>query len=300
MSEMHYPMYTQPDSKSVHREQSLPRGLGRAPIDGPFLRMRDLIDRIERMSLEKTRADQPIVDEALPSPAPEESNGNGSHEFASVEFEVEHLSSPSSLSDPHSGAALEYHDVATDDEDIAFAPLFANGHQENAEAPDPLAIYAVDYLLPHLNGEHTGQACFDVAAEQVSQKWSADLAPYPSDHPEVQEAATPPTDLESTAEETPGASGGVARSIDDLEASAGRWWINFNGELRLNRVARLRSRLQESPFVIEARFEQIEHGLIALRVVTGGAVTTAQMDWVLRQLLEAFSLNENCAILSPQ
>ena len=77
-----------------------------------------------------------------------------------------------------------------------------------------------------------------------------------------------------------------------------RWWVNFNGDVSLERLARLRQVLGESPFTIETRFEEISEGLIILRVVTDRTLTEAHVDWIVRQVMGSVGLNRDAAILS--
>jgi hypothetical protein len=79
-----------------------------------------------------------------------------------------------------------------------------------------------------------------------------------------------------------------------------RWWVNFNGDVSLERLARLRQVLGESPFTIEARFDEITDGLIVLRIVTDHKLTEAHVDWIVRQVMSSVGLNRDAAILSSR
>ncbi len=79
-----------------------------------------------------------------------------------------------------------------------------------------------------------------------------------------------------------------------------RWWVNFNGDISLERLAKLRALLNESPFTIETRFEEITDGLIVLRVVTDRHISMEQVDWIVRQMMDSVGLDRNSAIVSRQ
>ena len=77
-----------------------------------------------------------------------------------------------------------------------------------------------------------------------------------------------------------------------------RWWVHFNGDISLERLARFRNVLSESPFAIDARFSEITDGLILMRLVTEGHFSDAQVDWIIRQVMDAVGLDRGAAILS--
>lgn len=114
----------------------------------------------------------------------------------------------------------------------------------------------------------------------------------PVRRPEKNPATTPP---ERTALRQPGQYQTFKEAGDDqLE----RWWVNFNGVVSLERLARLRHVLAESPFTFEARFDEITDGLIILRIVTDRKLTRAHVDWIVRQVMASVGLNRDTAILS--
>lgn len=76
------------------------------------------------------------------------------------------------------------------------------------------------------------------------------------------------------------------------------WWINFSGDVSLDRLARLRRIVDESPFTIEARFDEVCDGLIVMRVLTENVLTIPQMDWIIRQVMDSVGIDRNTAILS--
>lgn len=126
------------------------------------------------------------------------------------------------------------------------------------------------------------------------------------------EASVPPGDR-ALSEETrqaepepgpaPQAAGGQAEARRSERASStdehlARWWINFNGDVSLERLSRLRALLDESPFTIDTRYDEITDGLIVLRVVTDQHITMDQLDWILRQLMDLVGLDRKSAIIS--
>lgn len=90
--------------------------------------------------------------------------------------------------------------------------------------------------------------------------------------------------------------GVVSGERDQLQ----RWWVNFNGDLSLERLARLRRIIEESPFAVESRFDEIAEGLIVLRIVTDARLTMEQVDWIVRQVMVNVGMDRNAAILSQQ
>lgn len=79
-----------------------------------------------------------------------------------------------------------------------------------------------------------------------------------------------------------------------------RWWVNFNGDLSLERLAKLRAHLNDSPFTIDTRYDEITDGLIVMRVVTEEHISMDQLNWILRQLMDLVGLDRNSAIISKQ
>jgi hypothetical protein len=77
-----------------------------------------------------------------------------------------------------------------------------------------------------------------------------------------------------------------------------RWWVNFNGDISLERLATLRRMLTESPFTIEVRFDEITDGLIVLKVVTEHNISMDQMDWLIKNVMQLVGMDQNAAILS--
>lgn len=79
-----------------------------------------------------------------------------------------------------------------------------------------------------------------------------------------------------------------------------RWWVHFNGDLSLDRLSQLRAHLDESPFTLDTRFDEITDGLIVLRIVTDERISMDHLDWILRQLMERVGLDRKSAIISKQ
>jgi hypothetical protein len=77
-----------------------------------------------------------------------------------------------------------------------------------------------------------------------------------------------------------------------------RWWVNFNGDISLERLATLRRMLTESPFTIEVRFDEITDGLIVLKVVTEHNISMDQMNWLIKNVMQLVGMDQNAAILS--
>jgi hypothetical protein len=83
-------------------------------------------------------------------------------------------------------------------------------------------------------------------------------------------------------------------SEDNLQ----RWWVSFNGDISLDRLSRTRTALSESPFTIEARFDDITDGLIVLRVVTERHLTFEQVEWLVQLVMQSVGLDRNAAVIS--
>ena len=101
----------------------------------------------------------------------------------------------------------------------------------------------------------------------------------------------------------------VARAIAETESDSSdqesdenleRWWVQFNGNVSLERLARMRKVMSDSPFTIDARFSEITDGLIVMRLVTGRPLSTEQVDWIVRQVMDAVGLDREAAILSRE
>jgi hypothetical protein len=82
--------------------------------------------------------------------------------------------------------------------------------------------------------------------------------------------------------------------------SFAHWWLNFSGDVSLERLARFRTLVSNSPFTVEARFDDIADGLIVLRVVTQQNLTDDQMDWLVRQVLDNLGIDQHSVILSRE
>jgi hypothetical protein len=83
-----------------------------------------------------------------------------------------------------------------------------------------------------------------------------------------------------------------------IEDNLERWWIHFNGEVSLERLCRVRKDLEQSPFTIDARFNEITDGLIVMRLVTESHLSPKQVDWIVSQSMEAAGLDRDAAIVS--
>lgn len=124
------------------------------------------------------------------------------------------------------------------------------------------------------------------ASDQPGSRATAEgeqVSPQPSSEPAVEPGATPSQSRES--------------EIDDR---CQRWWVHFNGDLSLERLSKLRAHLNDSPFTIDTRYDEITDGLIVMRVVTEEHISMDQLNWVLRQLMDQVELDRNSAIVSKQ
>lgn len=114
----------------------------------------------------------------------------------------------------------------------------------------------------------------------------------------------PPPATESIASEPEQVSsddGSEPRDDPDLPTdNLRRWWVTFSGNVRLEKLSLLRQRLSDSPFTLDARFDEIADGMIVLRVVTDRSITMQQTDWIIRELMDTVGLDRDSAILTPQ
>lgn len=73
--------------------------------------------------------------------------------------------------------------------------------------------------------------------------------------------------------------------IDDLEVS--RWKITLQGNVRFDRVAQFREKLQHRDDVIDARVDSIDQGMITIRLVTTGGIPMGPLDNAVWELTRA-------------
>jgi hypothetical protein len=139
-------------------------------------------------------------------------------------------------------------------------------------------------------GEFTG-------VPETARPWEPDPG-WPSASAPDQASPTAPDQPAEPADEPAAATPPTGPSPAEQDQQPERWWVNFNGDVSLERLARVRRVLSDSPFTIEARFDEITDGLIVLRVVTDRSITMDQLDWLIRQVMDQNGLDRNAAILS--
>ncbi len=129
-------------------------------------------------------------------------------------------------------------------------------------------------------------------AEFVHPPEAASPVAFPESEPAVEQQPDPePPDYSRLVHDYEPRS----EQIDDhLE----RWWVHFNGDVSLERLRRLRKEISESPFTLEARFDEITDGLIVFRLVTEGHLSMKQVEWIVEQVMNSVGLNRDAAIVS--
>jgi hypothetical protein len=307
---MNEPRYQPPEYRSgrlqvvsSEQEQQAP---GNRSIRREFLRLRDLIDRIEAMSLQHgdTRSQTaPDDDERNYSMM----HQNGWHEPDTAEHPGQNDATAEQREDrvsekrEDSGSMHVPMNENVADEDvnslrISGEPSDDGEHASGESAPATSVaesvpehgidepINEIDYSVAvDLSPEIKPFDPFDPAGENEVDTHSLDNHQARSES-EISEIAPRP-DQFSLLE---------AIAVDDIQ----RRWVTFNGTLSLDRLALVRAELHHSPFVIEARFEEIGEGMVVLRLVTSSDLTRSQIEWVLGQLIESTGLEPKCATLS--